>query len=74
MSSGIEAALTFTGLAVMLWVSTRQAERSQRFDNVDEVNINIMQTRQDMRLACHLLMYIGLLLNLMFAFLVYKLH
>ena len=45
-----------------------------RVDNANKPEINIMQTRQELRLVSYLLGYIGVVLALMVALLVYKLH
>jgi hypothetical protein len=68
-----ETLTSFIFLWVLLIVVIRQANRSQRYDKVDDVNMNILQTRQDMRLACHLLGYICIVLVFTLSFLVWKL-
>jgi hypothetical protein len=69
-----EATITFVVLGVVLVSLIWHSERQHRFDNADKPETSILQTRQDMRLACYLLVYIGIVLALMLALLVYKLH
>jgi hypothetical protein len=51
-----------------------EVNRKQRFDRIEKPNENIMQARQDIRLACYLLYYIAFLLTFSLAFLAEKLH
>jgi hypothetical protein len=64
----------FLVLAVILVALIWYSEHQHRVDNADKPEINIMQTRQELRLVSYLLGYIGVVLALMVALLVYKLH
>jgi hypothetical protein len=72
MNNAIEAILIFIVFVGLLVGLILYSERQQRLDS-DKAESNIMQMRQDIRLACYLLVYIGILLAGMFAFMVYKL-
>ena len=69
-----EATITFLVLAVILVALIWYSEHQHRFDNANKPEINIMQTRQELRLVSYLLGYIGVVLALVVALLVYKLH
>ena len=72
MDNALEAILIFIVFVGLLVGLILYSERQQRLDS-DKAESNIMQMRQDIRLACYLLVYIGILLAGMFAFIVYKL-
>jgi len=69
-----EAVITFIVLAVILFGVIWLAESQDKRDDVDRPEIAILQARQGIRLACYLLMYIGIVLALTLGLLVYKLR